>query len=285
MYTSKIPVYQKEKGNLKINDVFSIKWKELNHDLYKGVEKPHRHDYFSLFFLAEGETIQFVDFKEYNLKKPTVLMMHPDQVHFDVDAKNAKILLITFKEGLLFENKESFSWKDVFRHTFVPVSQDFEQDFLKYIDLLMFEYGQPVPSEKVIAFLLSALLEKIRIHADRQNYPEENSNHHIIENFKHLVEAYALTEVQVSFYAKKLFISAGHLNDTIKKMTGKNAKSFINERRILEAKRLLFWTETSIQEVAWKTGFKDPAYFTRFFKKQTGLLPASFQKQSLPASN
>ena len=99
------------------------------------------------------------------------------------------------------------------------------------------------------------------------------------------MEAHALQEVQVTFYAKKLFISAGHLNDTIKKMTGKNAKSFINERRILEAKRLLFWTETSIQEVAWKTGFKDPAYFTRFFKKHTGVLPASFQKQILPASS
>ena len=50
MYTSQIPIYQKEKGKLKINNVFSIKWKELNNDLYKGIEKPHRHDYFSLFF-------------------------------------------------------------------------------------------------------------------------------------------------------------------------------------------------------------------------------------------
>lgn len=280
MHNTRIPVYQKQKGKLKINELFSMKWKEVDHELYKGIEKPHRHDYFSILFLMGGETIQFVDFKEYKLTKPTILLMHPDQVHVDVETKNAQILLITFKENLLLANKESFSWKDIFSHTLISMDEVVQQDFNDYIALIEREYGQAQPSEKIIAFLLSAVLEKIRLLEQKQEHPDGNGNNRILETFKHLVETYALNDVEVSFYAKKLFISAGHLNDTIKKLTGRNAKSFINERRILEAKRLLFWTETSIQDVAWKTGFKDPAYFTRFFKKHTGLLPGSFQKQT-----
>ncbi|HLT42365.1 MAG TPA: hypothetical protein VKZ95_06635, partial [Sphingobacteriaceae bacterium] len=75
MSTAQIPVYQKKKGKLKINDLFSIKWKELNHELYEGVEKPHRHDYYSLLFLVEGETIQFIDFNEYKIKGQALILM------------------------------------------------------------------------------------------------------------------------------------------------------------------------------------------------------------------
>jgi AraC-like DNA-binding protein len=279
MQIDQIPVYQKKKGKLKINDLFSIKWKEINHELYEGVEKPHRHDYYSILFLVEGETIQFIDFNEYRIKDQALILMHPDQVHFDVDTKNAKILLITFKDSLLIGNTESFSWKHLFSHNVINLDFAIRQDLLYYTELILHEYRQSNPSEKIISFLLSAFLEKIRLIADRNDNLDE-SNNRILQSFKLLVEQYALKEVQVSDYAKRLFISAGHLNDTIKKLTGRNAKSFINERRVLEAKRLLYWTETSIQDVAWKTGFKDPAYFTRFFKKETGMLPASFQKST-----
>ena len=284
MQNSQIPIYHKKKGKLKINDLFSIKWKPIDHELYEGVEKPHRHDYYSILFLVEGETTQFIDFKEYKLKDHGLLLMHPDQVHFDVDTRNAKILLITFKDNLLLSNKESFLWKHIFSHNVIMLNTPIHEELLKYTDLIMLEYQQNHPSEKVISFLLSAFLEKIRLIADDHDNVDETNNR-ILHAYKLLVEQYALTEVKVSDYAKRLFISAGHLNDTIKKLTGRNAKSLINERRILEAKRLLYWTETSIQDVAWKTGFKDPAYFTRFFKKETGMLPLSFQKSTHKTDN
>jgi AraC-like DNA-binding protein len=284
MQKSHIPIYHKKKGKFKINELFSIKWKPINRELYEGVEKPHRHDYYSILFLVEGETIQYIDFKEYKIKGQALLLMHPDQVHFDVDTKNAKILLITFKDNLLLGNKESFLWKHIFSHNVLTLDSPIHEDLLKYTDLIMHEYEQNHPSEKVISFLLSAFLEKIRGIADTHNHIDENNNR-ILQAYKLLVEQYALTEVKVSDYAKKLFISPGHLNDTIKKLTGRNAKSFINEQRVLEAKRLLYWTETSIQDIAWKTGFKDPAYFTRFFKKETGMLPLSFQKSAHALEN
>src|SRR5690606_32476523 len=146
------------------------------------------------------ETIQFVDFKEYKLTKPTILLMHPDQVHVDVETKNAQMLLITFKENLLLANKESFSWKDIFSHTLISMDEVVQQDFNDYIALIEREYGQAQPSEKIIAFLLSAVLEKIRLLEQKQEHPDGNGNNRILETFKHLVETYALNDVEVSFY-------------------------------------------------------------------------------------
>lgn len=280
MYSSEIPIYQKEKGSFKISELFSIRWKEKNVDLYKGIEKPHRHNYYSILFLEAGETTQFIDFQKYKVDKPALLLMHPDQVHFDVDTSDAKLLLITFKENLFLSTKRCSLWKDTFRKNIIFLDEQSQQDFLKYFDLLFTEYRQLEANEKVIAYLVSALLEKTTQLSIQKEDRSEKPTNRIVDGFKKLVEANALTHMQVADYAKELFISAGHLNDVVKQLTGRNAKSLINDRRILEAKRLLFWTENSVQEVAWKTGFKDPAYFTRFFKKQTGILPASFQKHT-----
>jgi len=122
-------------------------------------------------------------------------------------------------------------------------------------------------------------LDKISLYLKQNDTSERKKYKSIYKNFKQLVVNHVLEEVKVSDYAKRLFVSAGHLNDVVKEITGKNAKNIINEQRILEAKRLLFWTNTPIREVAYKTGFDDPAYFTRFFKKYTGMLPSDFQNK------
>src|SRR5690554_6603227 len=183
MQKSHIPIYHKKKGKFKINELFSIKWKPIDRELYEGVEKPHRHDYYAIMFLVEGETTQFIDFKEYKIKGQALLLMHPDQVHFDVDTKNAKILIITFKDNLLLGNKESFLWKHIFSHNVITLDSPIHQDLLKYTELIMHEYKQNHPSEKVIAFLLSAFLEKIRGIAETHNHLDENNNR-ILQSYK-----------------------------------------------------------------------------------------------------
>jgi len=280
MASSSIPIYQPGKGRVKIADFFTIKWKLFNAEQLESIARPHRHDYFSILFLVEGRTVQFIDFKEYEVKGSAILLMHPHQVHVDVDTEQAKLLLITFKEDVLLGGAKPSFLEELFSQTVLPLTAVELNDFLKLTDLMLEEFEQPLPNEGLIFHLLGALLEKMRAFAQRRDVTRDGNNSELLRNFKSLVDKYALAEVQVSDYAQRLFISAGHLNDSIKQLTGKNAKAFINERRILEAKRLLFWTDTPIKDVAWKTGFKDPAYFTRFFKKHTGSLPVDFQRKS-----
>lgn len=70
---------------------------------------------------------------------------------------------------------------------------------------------------------------------------------------------------------------AGHLSEVVKAQSGKPAIKHIHERLVLEARRLLFHTPESLKEIAFNLGFSEASYFTRFFKRETGLTPAEYR--------
>ena len=62
-------------------------------------------------------------------------------------------------------------------------------------------------------------------------------------------------------------------------MTGKSAGTLVQDRLVLEAQRLLIYTNATSSMVAYELGFKDPSYFSRFFKRRTGLSPMAFRNE------
>jgi AraC family transcriptional regulator, transcriptional activator of pobA len=81
----------------------------------------------------------------------------------------------------------------------------------------------------------------------------------------------------VGFYARTLGISAGHLNRIARRRTGMTVQGLIAQRLVDAARRDLVFTPTPIQTIAYALGFADPAYFNRFFRRQTGLTPGAFR--------
>ena len=89
----------------------------------------------------------------------------------------------------------------------------------------------------------------------------------------------SITETKpINIYAKGLNITAVHLNRICQSLVQKSALKIVQEYLIAEAKRYLVNTNYSISEVSYLLNFKDPAYFTRLFKKQTGVSPSDFRK-------
>lgn len=80
-------------------------------------------------------------------------------------------------------------------------------------------------------------------------------------------------------YAKHMSIHANHLNRAVKEVTGKTTTEHISERITQEAKALLMHTRWNVSEVAYSLGYEHPAYFTNFFKKQTGSSPNNFRSE------
>ncbi|SEW57482.1 AraC family transcriptional regulator [Chitinophaga arvensicola] len=80
-------------------------------------------------------------------------------------------------------------------------------------------------------------------------------------------------------YAHRLGISRNYLNDKVKKVTGQSAGYHLQQLYINQAKVFLRQTDWSVNEIAAKVGFNDPAYFARFFKKHTGLSPSVMRKR------
>ena len=91
------------------------------------------------------------------------------------------------------------------------------------------------------------------------------------------MENHYTTEKSVKFYADKLSLSPKRLNQILKQKLGKTINQILQERLLIEAKHLLFIGEESIQGIAYKLGFQDASYFSRFFKKLTTLTPEEFK--------
>lgn len=279
MSKQSIPVYNVSSNSEGNSEEFSIFKLNYGSGSYEKTTHPHRHHHYTLLVLYAGETKQFIDFKEYEAKEGALILMRPGQVHYEVNPGHSVMYMITFTGEFLFSYSADNHWEQQFSTNLLLLKYEELQSLKPFLELLITEYGLLKKNKAVVAQLLLAVLEKtaslIALHSTVQGRKRYST---LMRKFTDLVEQHFLTATKVSDYAARLFVSAGHLNDVVKEMTGTNAKTIINERRVLEAKRLLFWTQLPIRDVGWKIGFEDPAYFTRFFKKHTGKLPAAFQR-------
>ena len=113
------------------------------------------------------------------------------------------------------------------------------------------------------------------------DHPDEHSAKisSLVRRFKQLVSEHFLTEHSVRDYAKRIGISTSHLRDTVKAVTGYAPGHIIREKLVREAKRLLSHSNATVAEIGYRLNFKDPSYFGRFFKRETGMSPVAFRQQ------
>ena len=95
-----------------------------------------------------------------------------------------------------------------------------------------------------------------------------------------LVDAHHKSSWNVADYADALGITPSHLNAVCRRTAGKPALSIVHARLLLAARRELVYTEKNIAGIAHHLGFADPSYFTRFFKRETGMTPGAFRRRS-----
>ncbi|TDW97184.1 helix-turn-helix domain-containing protein [Dinghuibacter silviterrae] len=100
---------------------------------------------------------------------------------------------------------------------------------------------------------------------------------HIVRKFNLLVEMHFKTEHSVQFYAEQLCKSPKTLSNLFSIYKQKTPSQIIQERVIVEAKRLLRFTDKSVKHITFELGFEDVAYFSNFFKKNTGISPSDFR--------
>jgi len=99
----------------------------------------------------------------------------------------------------------------------------------------------------------------------------------VFRKFNLCVEANFRTEHSVNYYARLLNKSPKTLSNIFSLYNNKTPLQVIQERIIIEAKRLLYYTGKSVKQITYELGFEDPAYFSNFFKKHTSLSPLDFR--------
>jgi AraC-like DNA-binding protein len=280
---SMIPVY--DFLQYKPGSDFVIKTSECE-KMPAHITKPHRHAGYSINLLLEGEVEYFADFKKHVATAPALMFLSPDQVYQNVRGHMYKKVHISFNKDFLISEVQGVlsCWEYMFSQEVLSVrDEDTLAELQTYVHLLQQEFNSSRPQKNLVlrnllnAFIIcSARLMSCNTKIVRM----DSSQNKIVRQFKTLTEEHYLHRTKVTEYADMLYVTPGHLNDLIKSVTGKTAKQIIDEKRVIEAKRLLFWGQHSVKEIANHLNFEDDAYFNRFFKKHTGHTPALFQKNN-----
>jgi AraC-like DNA-binding protein len=97
-----------------------------------------------------------------------------------------------------------------------------------------------------------------------------------------MIEQHFKTKHTVSEYAELLFKSPKTLSKIFSKSGSKTPLNYIHDRKMLEARRLLHYSDKSVKEIAYEIGYQDIQTFSRFFKKQEGISPTEFKEQQQP---
>jgi AraC-like DNA-binding protein len=195
--------------------------------------------------------------------------------------------LILFTEAFFYENKTALELLQnlrIFDFTIhspkLVIDKDTSQEFIVLASKMEKEYRKPKDFAKqdVLRNLLRLfLLYAERLKVKELSYQERVANYPEFIKFKHLLEDHYRTYHKVIDYARLLSISPKKLNFLTKQIAHRTAKAFVDERIILETKRLLSYTNLSVKEIAYALGFDEPTNFVKYFKRHTRHTPAQFR--------
>lgn len=172
-----------------------------------------------------------------------------------------------------YENNEALHLSDKEKETITSVIEKIKEEYEANID----EFSQDV-----LVANIDLLLSYIQRYYSRQFLTRKTQNSDMLTRFEGLLRQYFETKLKeglplVSYFAESLNISASYLSDLLKKETGKTAQEHIHYQIIEKAKNLLLNTNATISEISYDLGFEYPQYFSKIFKKKTGLSPLEFR--------
>jgi AraC family transcriptional regulator, transcriptional activator of pobA len=144
--------------------------------------------------------------------------------------------------------------------------------------MLEMETKDNLQLEMLQMMLKRLLILCTRIYKSQHQYHKlDYQQTDMVREFNYLVEIYFRTKSTVKEYAQLLNKSPKTIANTFARLSDKTPLQFIRERRMLEAKRLLNYTDKQVSEIAYEIGFEDVQAFSRGFRHETGYSPTAFR--------
>ncbi|MDR1876784.1 MAG: AraC family transcriptional regulator [Flavobacteriaceae bacterium] len=248
------------------------------------VNYAHRDDFYIFLFSEKGTAKLLIDFEEYELTGSTVRCILPGQVHFPVGYINGCGWILALDSMLIKDEYKEIFERVSFLKNKVELNKDIIND-LRYCISAIYKRLKPERQHIEEGIMRDLLSYYIGIIAEiyQKGLPVSTNNRPatITFQFKSLLSANYQSLKRPSQYASKLNISPVYLNEAVKRTTGLTVSDCIQNEIIIQAKRLLFYTNISIKEIALKLGYEDWAYFTRLFTKASKLSPTQFRRKYL----
>jgi AraC family transcriptional activator of pobA len=238
--------------------------------------------------MIDGASSFSVDFTQYVSTGRHLLFLAPYQCLNWHDSSTAFANVIQFHGDFYcieYHKKEvacnGILFNNIYQQPFVAVSDlvyDEINTIIQKMQILgLSELNSDVSIVKSYLQLILALCSKEKLLNDT-SFVKEPAKHDDILNFQSLLDKHFLESKEVEFYASKLFLSNDAFSKKIKKLFGKSPSKLIQERIVLEAKKLLHLTYKPIKIIASELNFEDEFYFSRYFKKGVGVSPKKFRE-------
>lgn len=258
--------------------------KETGRSSFEEGTQSHRHDSHSFYLLEKGSVTVEIDFQTYRISSPSIIYIHPSQVHrttaFDkvtvnslaIDNENLNPGYLALLEAGITPAKPLV----VNRETFLLLSEAISlclKCFKRSHDTLYHSLLNDSCNVLAGLFIAQYLLEAKPTH--RLSRFET-----VAKAFREQLERSYTTTKRPADYARLLNLSVTYLNECVKSATGYPVSHHIQQRVVLEARRLLYHSNKSVKEIADELGYDDHPYFSRLFVKITGATPVAFRNKN-----
>ncbi|MFG6176868.1 helix-turn-helix domain-containing protein [Halomonas sp. THAF12] len=253
--------------------------------------RPHRHaDLYHLLHLSAGGVNLELEGSERTFDAPLLIVVPAMSIHgfhFSPDTQGHIVTLSRpLAEGL--QQRLADQAGVLARSEVHPLSSPRQRARIAtLIDQIDDEYRHPALGR---SHLLEALVEALTVEVARLAEPlpgyaarsrprQRGEAREHLQAYQALIEEHCAEQPGIEWFAERLGMSSAHLNLLSRRLAGRSALQLLHERLLLEAKRQLTYTNMTVGEVADGLGFSEPAYFTRFFKRLTGMPPRDFRHQ------
>lgn len=264
-------------------EIKSLDYVHAHPSYFRGVRMAR---FYQVIWIEQGEATFMVDFEQVRLRSGEMLIIVPDRSYtFDTESQYTGKLMIFTR---LFLNQtpsieqlvnSSILLNPLLPHPVVAVERDIFAHYLAVLDSEL-KREDSVTHQRIV----HRMLEIILLAAERSM--RETSNDVLNQTYLPLrcrfcneVEKHFRQHRSVEFYCQQIRMNDKALNRAVKQSVGKSAKAYIDDRVILEAKRLLSYGDSSVKEIAYTLGFSDDSNFYKFFFKHTSLTPLAFRRQ------
>lgn len=224
----------------------------------------------SLLFIKPGQVLSYDGHQSEAEDPGWSLLFHPD-------------LILKSELGKTIDEYSFFSYEIT---EALHISEDEKKSLYEILDKIEKEYHQNIDrhSQKLIISNIELLLDYCTRYYDRQFYTRSNLHKDVLSKFEQLLKAYYKEENQyqtgipsVSYCGTALHMSPKYLSDLLKRETGKNAKTHIDDFLMNRAKTQLLNSTGSISEVAYGLGFEYSQHFSKLFKTKSGMSPSEYR--------
>lgn len=254
----------------------------------EGPRRPHRHDYHEMVWTRSGSGRHSIDGEPSEVEPGTMTLIGRGQVHVFERACDLHGAIVRFGEELLHADPASGTtpaWILSSRAVQTVSVPPGEFDRLESaIDLMAAEARRPSDSRSVAlqCYFLSALLLWVERWYDASRVQQREADDPdllLFRRFSDILERDYARHHDATFYADQLAVPQAALSRALVNVTGRTTKELITDRRMLEAARLLRFTDMNVGEIAYRAGYGDQLYFSRAFKREHGEAPSTYRER------